>query len=77
MFSLQCAVLDQAKISSEKFTYDTFRPELCPKLLFGILIRKMQRKTKFFFAHQSLSAPIVTMEITMEKEQKCQVHVFS
>ena len=40
--------LDQAKISSEKFTYAWFRPELCPKLLFGILIRKMPRKIKFF-----------------------------
>ena len=35
-----------AKICSEKFTYASFRPELCPKLLFGILIKKMPRKTK-------------------------------
>ena len=59
--------LDQAKISSEKFTYATFRPELCPKLLLGIIIMKMPRKTFFFFSHQSLSAPIITMGITMEK----------
>jgi hypothetical protein len=36
-------------------------------LLFGILIRKMPRELKKFFAHQSLSAPIITMGITMEK----------
>ena len=40
------ASLDQAKISSEKLTYVLFRPELCTKLLFVILIRKIPRKTK-------------------------------
>ena len=57
--------LDQAKLSREKFTYVPIRPELL-----GILIRKMQKIRKFLYAHQSPTAPLNAMEITMAKVKK-------
>ena len=72
-FNYSAAILDKAKIRSGKLTYVSIRPELCPILLLGQLIRKIL----FFFAHQSLPAPLVTMGFTIEKEQKWEIHVFS
>ena len=71
------AEVDHAKINSEKYTGASIRPELFPKLLFGMLIRKMSTKHIFFLCPPVLSAPIITMGTAMEKEQKWEIKVFS
>ena len=62
--------VDQAKPSRGKFTYAPIRPELCSYLLFGTLIKKMQKIRNFVYVHQSPTAPLNTMGITMAKSEK-------
>ena len=56
--------------TSQKQLVASIRPELCPQVLLGILIRKMRKKRIFFYAHQSPTAPLNTMGITKAKSEK-------
>ena len=59
------ASLSMTTLSRGKFTYALIRIELCPWLLLGILIGKMQKKS-IVYTHQSPTTPLNTIKLDTE-----------